>query len=527
VKPLPSLVLAALLSACGTSSGPVAGNGSETTTGISIRVLDSLGRPMEGARVHLRPDRWSPDTAHPELDPSLVALAGPDGTVRFPAVPAGWWRAEAVLGARAATALPLSPGGSADLRLAPCATLQGRVALSAGAAGAWVRIPGLAALSRTDTLGRFELAGLPAGDLRVEAIEDADLRDARRVRLAGGDTLRALELSPRGAASVPAAEWTDSVLIDLPPDAAGGTVPLEDFPLLVALSDSSTDFRATNGQDLRFERDGRVLFHDVESWDPVARRAWVWVRLDSVVPARGLKLVLRWGAPDAPDRSEAAAVFPATAGWRGVWHLDARAPGRDAAPGGHDATDWRTVAAPGIAGTARFCDTGWLAVDDHPDLRPASLSASAWALRKGSQVASARIVSRGARTDGRNGWSIQTIDPSARPGFATVRTDSVHDTLASASPLPDARWTHLAATWDAATGRARFLVDGAVVDSSLSTTPLETFLGYDPRLFLGANFIGTVDEVRLADRARSPAWYRLEHRTQAPGAGAPRYHRPP
>ena len=82
-------------------------------------------------------------------------------------------------------------------------------------------------------------------------------------------------------------------------------------------------------------------------------------------------------------------------------------------------------------------------------------------------------------------------------------------------------------TWDAATGRARLLVDGVAVDSSLSTTPVAEFLGHDPRLFLGANFIGTLDEARLADRARPPAWFRLEHRTQVPGSTALRFHHPP
>jgi hypothetical protein len=66
-----------------------------------------------------------------------------------------------------------------------------------------------------------------------------------------------------------------------------------------------------------------------------------------------------------------------------------------------------------------------------------------------------------------------------------------------------------------------------VVDSSLSATPIAEFLGHDPRLFLGANFIGTLDEARLADRARSPSWFRLEHRTQAPGSSALRFHRLP
>lgn len=527
MKALLSVAMATLFAACGSTPGPVAGNGSETTTGIAVRVLDSLGQPAEGAVVRLRPDGWSPDTAHPELDPYPTALAGPDGVARFVSVPAGWWRAEAVHGVRAATGAPLTQGGKADLRLTARAVLQGRVALSVGATPAWVRIPGLAVLSRTDSLGRFELSGLPAGDLRLEALAGSAGRDAQRVSLRAGDTLRALELSPRQAQSVPGSEWTDSVLIELAPDAGAPATALVDFPLLVALSDTSIAFHATRGQDLRWERDGRVLPHEVESWDPVGRRAWVWVLLDSVSVEQGLRLTLRWGHPDAPDLSDAATVFPTTAGWRGVWHLDARAPGQDAASGAHHATDWRTLAAPGVAGTGRFCDTGWLAIDDHPDLRPTSLSASTWVQRKGSQVVSARFLSRGARTDGRNGWSLQTLDDRASLGFTTVRTDSVHDTLASGGQLSDRTWTHLAATWDATTGKARLLIDGVVVDSSLSPTPIAEFLGHDPRLFLGANFIGTLDEARLADRARPPAWFRLEHRTQAPGSTALRFHRKP
>ncbi len=78
--------------------------------------------------------------------------------------------------------------------------------------------------------------------------------------------------------------------------------------------------------------------------------------------------------------------------------------------------------------------------------------------------------------------------------------------LHGSSPVPIAKWTHLAATYDRTT--LRLYVDGIEVASRAETAPVASssqplFLGGDTAF--GQHFAGRIDEVRIYDRALSPA----------------------
>lgn len=516
------------LASCAVGRDRLAGNGSETTTGISARVVDSAGMPAAGAMASLRPADWTPDTAGLLPDPVRRAVVGADGSVRFDDVPRGLWRVVASSGTLLAGSAPIASGDATQptLRLQAAGSLHGSVALPSGSSHAWVRVPGLAVLLRTGSSGDFAIEGLPACGLGVEALVPGteERRAALRAEVRPRHDSDIGTLSPKGRGETPPSAWTDSVRILLDPGPGEAGEFLTGFPLLVRLSDTSFDFAESQGRDLRFERAGHVLAHEVEQWDPVGRTAAIWVRLDTLVPGSGaVPLLLRHGNAASPDWSDGAAVFPDSEGWRGAWHLDPRAPGADATPLAHHGVDFRTLDAEGAIGRGRFCDTGWIRVPDHADLEPASLTLSVWARRKGSQVDNAKLLSKGNLADWHNSWSLQTWDSTERFGYLDVRTDSVRDTLRPAASLPDGRWTLVAATADAATGTVHLYVDGVAIDSSVQAKPFETFPAIDMPLFLGANFIGTLDEPRLAAASRPPAWMRLEWLTQRPGATALRF----
>jgi len=517
------------LASCAADRERVAGNGSETTTGISARVLDSAGMPAAGALASLRPADWSPDTAGLLPDPVRTAVVGADGSVRFDDVPRGLWRVVAASGTLLAGSAPIASGdasASPTLRLGAAGSVHGTVALPSGSSHAWVRVPGFAVLLRTGSSGEFAIDGLPACGVDVDALVPGSeqRRAAARAEVEPARDGDLGTLSPTRRDESPSSAWTDSVRILLDPGPGDAGEVLTGFPLLVRLSDTAFDFARSRGRDLRFERAGRVLAHQVEQWDPVGRTAAIWVRLDTLALGSGpVPLLLRFGNDASPDWSDGATVFPDSEGWRGAWHFDPRAPGADATPLAHHGVDFRTLDAEGAIGRGRFCDTGWIRVPDHADLEPSSHTISAWARRKGSQVDNAKLLSKGNLADWHNSWSLQTWDSTERFGYLDVRTDSVRDTLRPAASLPDGRWTLVAATADEATGTIRLYVDGAAVDSSVRSKPFETFPAVDMPLFLGANFIGTLDEPRLAAVPRSPAWMRLEWRTQKPGASALRF----
>lgn len=528
-KLLAILATAVLSWSCAPDRDPVAGNGSETTTGIAARVVDSAGAPAPGTVVELRPADWKPDTSGIATDPVRTAVSGADGGVEFRDVPRGNWRLSATSGTRVAasgTVSSGSPGSLATLRLLAAGSLRGKVDLPSGVAHAWVAVSGLDVLERTDASGAFSLESMPSTEVLVEALVPGEtvLRAARRAVVPAGGAVDLGSLPAVGRDGLAPEAWTDSVRMSLDPGPGEPGEVLRGYPMLVRLSDGTFDFSRSRGMDLRFERDGRVLPHQVEHWDAVARTAAVWVRLDSVAFGSGpLPLLLRYGNPDAPDWSDGASVFPESDGWRGVWHLSARAPGHDATSAARHGTDFRTLDAEGAIGRGRFCDTGWIRVPDQDALEPSALTLSAWTRRKGSQVRNAKILSKGNLADWHNSWSLQAYDSTARFGFLAVRTDSVRDTLRPPAPLPDGAWTLLSASWDPVSGTLRLFADGVAVDSSTRMEAFEHFAAMDMPLFLGANFIGTIDEPRVSSVPRPPSWMRLDWTTQRPGSAALRF----
>jgi len=511
------------LEGCGAVDS-LAGNGSETTTGIAVRILDTAGHPVAGVAVQVRPSAW---VAGPEgSDPVRLAVSDAQGTARLPGLPAGRWS----LLARSTGGGTLAQGsfekGDGELDETPELHLSRPGALTGKAEpGARIATAGLPFGTLCGSDGTFRIDGLPAGriDLRASSDTSQDLKGRRIDSAAAGSVRDAGTISLQGPGQETG--WRDSLRIAASLG-AGRPDTLLGYPLLVRL-DSILDFRASDGTDLLFSLGGRPLAHEVAQWDPVGRTATVWVRLDTILPVdTSLSLTLRYGGSGHPDWSAPQAVFPAHEGWVGAWHLEAADPGAEATSR-HRATDWRTREADGTAGKGRFCDTGWLRIPEAVDLRLQSMTLSCWARRLGSQVPTGKLLSKGNLQDWHNTWALQELDASARIGFLSVRTDSLSDTLRAPRPSTDAAWSHVVLTWDVATGMQHLYLDGSAADSSYQPRPFDYAdrTPADLDLFLGANFIGTLDEVRISSIPRSPSWIALDQSIQKPGSASVRLSR--
>jgi len=115
--------------------------------------------------------------------------------------------------------------------------------------------------------------------------------------------------------------WRD---ITLNASAAGADIDtdLQGFPLLVSLGQAEADVftQSPTHADLRFAKpDGTPLPFQVESWDATARKAAIWVKLDTLKGGKtDQRIRMYWGRPGAPDSSSGKAVFTAAEGFRGV-----------------------------------------------------------------------------------------------------------------------------------------------------------------------------------------------------------------
>ena len=100
-----------------------------------------------------------------------------------------------------------------------------------------------------------------------------------------------------------------------------GTETLVNFPLIIKLSETIKGFKysdfLSDGADLRFAlKDGTVLQHELESWDPTGTSV-AWVKIPAF--ANGLKLSMHYGK--ANDVAPEQKVFK-DAGYCAVYHLD-------------------------------------------------------------------------------------------------------------------------------------------------------------------------------------------------------------
>lgn len=113
--------------------------------------------------------------------------------------------------------------------------------------------------------------------------------------------------------------------IDTRPQGADVAGDVLEFPLLIRLDSSAFPFAEAkpDGTDLRVSApDGAALPFEIERWDPVSRRAEVWVRVPLIKGNSDAGFVrLHWGNPQAASASNGKAVFDSAQGWAGVWHL--------------------------------------------------------------------------------------------------------------------------------------------------------------------------------------------------------------
>ena len=117
-------------------------------------------------------------------------------------------------------------------------------------------------------------------------------------------------------------------------------------------------------------------------------------------------------------------------------------------------------------------------------------------------------------------WGLFASSPFNLPLF-DVFTVSVHE-LYGPSPVPLNSWTHLAATYDTATGQTLY-VNGFPVANTSTTGSMITSIGpirIGGNSIFGEYFGGTIDDVRIYNRALSQTEIQTDMNTPVGTAGA-------
>jgi hypothetical protein len=320
------------------------------------------------------------------------------------------------------------------------------------------------------------------------------------------------------AAKETLAGWKHSGVMAVLTTPDGANLPagavVEQFPLLVRLHRDGFDFSQAkpDGSDVRFTTDdGKPLAHQIDEWDAAGGTASLWVRLPVIKGNELLTLRMHWGNPTANNTTDGSAVFNASNGHLGVWHMGATI-SDDA--GKLESKDNGTKLTAGVIGGARqFSNGAGIYCGDKIAGYPvgnAPHTTELWFRSKRSNVS---LI----------GWGVQKQQGKVVVQFAGpphVRTDCWFSdgNVKSDGPVAMNEWNHVAFCYES--GNARIYINGELAGKGEARgTPLK--VQSPAMLSIGGwageyDCDGDIDEVRVSNVTRSAEWVKLQYENQKP-----------
>lgn len=314
-------------------------------------------------------------------------------------------------------------------------------------------------------------------------------------------------------------QWTTRKVLTVDTTAQGADVAgaLADVPVLLRLHTGNfAQFlnMLDGGADFRFlaEDDTTALKYHVERFDAVNELAFIWVRLPHVPGAAATgKIHMYFGNQAAPKADDAAGTYDTPTAL--VYHFDETAgTPLDKTAYGNNAVGFTALLTPAslIGGGARFSGDGTLSINDSPSLKLAAATGwtfSTWIKVDAPQtgvVLFDRSDAAARLTLGIDGTSVfASYTPSGGTAIETPRTTS----------LTPGAWHHLALV--VGNGQLALYLDGvqtaavpaamADMTGAISVGSASDSTGY---------FTGEIDELQIAQVARSADWLKFAAKSQ-------------
>jgi len=319
------------------------------------------------------------------------------------------------------------------------------------------------------------------------------------------------------SASAQYADWEYSGSIYILTTAEGANLPaaaeVRDFPVLVRLHRDHFSFSDAedDGRDVRFSAAGQPLSYEIEAWDKEAGEASIWVRVPSVKGNDRQEIEVHWGRAGVESASDGKAVFNASNGYVGVWHLGHEV--RDVV-GSLTSDDKGTSKSGGLIGGARYFP-GKRGVFCGTDIRvlPSGGSPHTTQAWFRPEASSGRIVCWGKEKRAGKVTMVYQSPPRIRMDCYFSNGD-----VRGEIPGRATGWTHAVHTFE--DGQSVLYING---EKRGAGNPRATPMAIETpaRMWIGGwydhyDYIGEIDEVRVSGVARSADWVRLEHENQKP-----------
>ena len=326
-------------------------------------------------------------------------------------------------------------------------------------------------------------------------------------------------------------EWAGRKAFVLDTSATGAnlTESLTDVPVLLRLH--SGNFPAffevaDGGRDFRFFSDDELtaLKYHIESFDPINELAFVWVKVPDLAPnANAQKIWMYYGNPTAPVAADVPGSFDVAQTLVLHFDPDLGQPSDATAYANNPSTvSAQTVAASLVGAGARFDTASQIVVPASPSLAVSPESGwtfSLW-LKPGQFDADALVM---RKTDGVRALELRVAEGRLqavyREGVAPEEGEVTggeagagQAVVIDAGTLSTTGWQHL--TMVASAERLTVFNNGELAgEGAAAIAPI------NGNLVIGADgeqlgFVGDVDEIQVANTARSPQWILAAQRIQ-------------
>ena len=319
-----------------------------------------------------------------------------------------------------------------------------------------------------------------------------------------------------------------NIVLNTKASGAGITMGFGSFPVLVRLNATNANDIFTssqsNGLDIRFTNaSGTHLPFQRERWDAVNKLAEFWVKVDTIKPQDTTQYIkLLWNNAAAVDSSNGAWVFDTSNGFQGVWHLNEGTGEivKDATINGYNGTpNGTTVPADTLGmvgrgklfdGLTSFVDMAGTASGKLNFSGSSNFTLSTWVYTR-SATTNMSVVSKS-----KNQYELYF----SSSGFMTFdRTNSSMDNwVQAASSVMLNRWAYVAGV-NQSSGAMAIYLDGTLVSTSTNwniPSPNNTYNVQLGKTSSGSLYFysGFMDEVQLANVARSADWIKLSYKNQ-------------
>ncbi|MBN1760196.1 MAG: DUF2341 domain-containing protein [Chitinispirillaceae bacterium] len=509
-----------LLSGC---TPDFAGATTETTNGVTGKVTDDNATPAENAIVKLLPSDFNPMEMSGTCA-TLIDTTDQKGEYHFSGLTAGTYTVLARKRENVTSFLTRNVVvNDASVTEVPAGVLKRSGSITAdfsqseGAADGYVYIPGTDIAAPVANNGGMVLGDVPYGTVDTLLFVSAGSERYNILRSAlvvDEDTTITIEQ--------PLWRYGYRLVLNTSPSGADVSGDVFDFPLLVRLNDNTFVFSEADsgGEDLVFAgRNGKILPHEIERWDPVAQLAEVWVKIDTVYGNDATQSIkMYWGNPAAVP-AVSRVVFDTADGFLGVWHFEDN--GTDATPAKNNATVCTPADAEGMVGPGKKFNG-----DDSIKIatlfgKPQVVTLSAWA-----RLDSIAPKGEGAEIVSIGDGCLLRMDDTEDDTFGVTGSyhfdeETAFHHVCSGRYLENTGWHHCVVVFNNENSEQDLYIDGTL---SIHTTMSDSILysGVGENTFIGIhgngktvyNFIGMIDEVRICRIVPTDDRVKLEYMNQ-------------